>query len=351
VDFQWSPTDNIISYWLGENEEDVQPARVCIMQIPSREVLSQSNLFMVHGAEMHWQKSGDYLCVRVERHNRTKKQNYSNFEIFRMREKNIPRESIELHLDVYAFAWEPVGHRFAMITGEQARPDVSFYTMKGAKHRLLKTLEKKSANEIFWAPEGRFCVLAGLGSLNGVLEFWNTEQMEMMGYQEHFMCTNVAWDPTGRLVASHVSCLNQNMPMENGYNFYSFQGTLLSHTLEEKFMQLMWRPRPPSLLTDKDVKGVKKNLRNFTSKFEEEDKKLAGRRSEDERIKRNRIRAEWVAYVKAKAEEVAAEINARRRANGGALDSERDVDCDVTYEEVNEVISLTQEDLGSVDDK
>jgi translation initiation factor 3 subunit B len=58
---------------------------------------------------------------------------------------------------VIAFAWEPKGHRFAVIHGEGPRPDVSFYSMKsktGAdKLTLLTTLKSKQANALYWSPQ------------------------------------------------------------------------------------------------------------------------------------------------------------------------------------------------------
>lgn len=33
--------------------------------------------------------------------------------------------------------------------------------------------------------------------LNGVLEFWDVEEMALMSAGEHFMATECEWDPTG----------------------------------------------------------------------------------------------------------------------------------------------------------
>lgn len=69
-DFTWSPTDNIIAYWVPEQSNT--PARVTLIEIPSRNELCVRNLFNVADCKMHWQKSGDYLCVKVDRY-KTKK--------------------------------------------------------------------------------------------------------------------------------------------------------------------------------------------------------------------------------------------------------------------------------------
>lgn len=41
--------------------------------------------------------------------------------------------------------------------------------------------------------------------MNGVLEFVDTQDMTIMTQTEHFMATDVEWDPTGRYVVSAVS--------------------------------------------------------------------------------------------------------------------------------------------------
>ena len=71
-DFAWSPTDDYICYWTPE-ERDV-PARVCVISIPSRETFCQKNLFTVKECRLHWQKKGDYLCVKVDRYKSKKEE-------------------------------------------------------------------------------------------------------------------------------------------------------------------------------------------------------------------------------------------------------------------------------------
>lgn len=102
--FSWSPSQNILGYWVAE-DKDV-PARVTLIEIPSKRELRAKNLFNVSECRMHWQKAGDFLCVKVDRYIKAKKtaeskeQKYSglyyNFEIFHMREKQIPVDSIEI---------------------------------------------------------------------------------------------------------------------------------------------------------------------------------------------------------------------------------------------------------------
>jgi len=101
-DFSWSPSDNIVGYWVAE-DKDV-PARVTLLEIPrynydeyslyfnypqrillkvimcpqyfafSRQEIRAKNLFNVADCRMHWQKLGDFLCVKVDRYSKVKKE-------------------------------------------------------------------------------------------------------------------------------------------------------------------------------------------------------------------------------------------------------------------------------------
>ena len=106
---------------------------------------------------------------------------------------------MEVKEPVHAFAWEPVGSKFAVIHGDSQSLNVSFNAIKpGENPVMLKKYERKTANHLFWSPTGQFIILAGLRGMNGVLEFVDTGDFTSMGGGEHFMCTDVEWDPTGR---------------------------------------------------------------------------------------------------------------------------------------------------------
>lgn len=211
-DFNWSPTDNVLAYWVAE-DKDV-PARVTLLEIPNRNETRNKNLFSVADCKIHWQKSGDYLCVKVDRYAKVRREKnefkysgmYYNFEIFHMREKQIPVDSVESKEPIQAFAWEPVGSKFAIIHGESPNISVSFYGVKiGQAPSLLKKFEKKACNHLFWSPSGQFIVLSGLGNMGGALEFIDTNEFLTMNTTDHYQTSDVEWDPTGRYVVTGVS--------------------------------------------------------------------------------------------------------------------------------------------------
>jgi len=54
-----------------------------------------------------------------------------------MREKNIPVDSVEIKEPIHAFAWEPIGSKFAIIHGEPSNNSVSFYNVKSGQAPVL----------------------------------------------------------------------------------------------------------------------------------------------------------------------------------------------------------------------
>jgi len=285
-DFSWSPKENILAYWVAE-DKDV-PARVVLQEIPSRNEIRVKNLFNVADCKMHWQKCGDYLCVKVDRYKKLLKDEkevkyagmYYNFEIFDMQEKQIPVDSVEVKESVHAFSWEPVGSKFAVIHGDLASLNVTFYGIK-AGHTIvqLKKYERKTANHIFWSPMGQFVILAGLRSMNGILEFVDTSDFTTMGTGEHFMSTEVEWDPTGRYVITGVSWWGHKV--DNAFWLWNFQGKILKRSTVEKFCQLQWRPRPPSMLSKEQIKDIKKNLKKYSDQFNAKDKMRQSKASKE----------------------------------------------------------------------
>lgn len=293
-DFQWSPTDNVISYWIPEFGD--QPARVCLMAMPSREVIKSANIFQVKECKMSWQKSGDHLCVSVERWTKSKKQTYTQFMLFHMRTKLIAQDLVEVKEKIQHFDWEPTGSKFAVVFGEPPRIALSVYSIAAGKVTLLKTIDRITANALFWSPRGRYLVVAGLGQMQGVLEFIDTNDMSTMSTGEHFMASEVEWDPSGRYVVSSVSYWrHQN---DTGYYMWSFQGKLLQRELRDKFYQLLWRPRPPTLLSKPQIEDIQKNYKRYQSQFEAEDKMQQTRESDEVLNKRRALMDQWMAFQK-----------------------------------------------------
>jgi len=327
--FSWSPKDSILAYWVAE-DKDV-PARVVLLEIPSRKELRVKNLFNVADCKMHWQKSGDYLCVMVNRYKKILTDNerkyaglYYNFEVFHMQEKQIPVDTVKIEETVHAFSWEPVGSKFAIVHGDSQSNNVSFYGVKKGLQQppeLLKKYERKQANCIFWSPTGQFVVLAGLRQMNGVLEFVDTADFTSMGNGEHFMCTDVEWDPTGRYVITGVSWWGHKV--DNAYFLWNFQGKILKRAVMDRFCQLVWRPRPPTLLSKEQLKEIKKNLKKYSIKFNQKDAQRSNKASAELAAARQKLMSEFTRWKEEKEEQYAKNREARMELRGG-VDTDHD---------------------------
>lgn len=242
MDFEWSPAtttregikqyEQLLCFWTPEMGSN--PARVGMMSVPSKEVVRTRNLFNVSDVKLHWQSQGTYVCVKVDRHSKSKKSLATNLEIFRVREKGVPVEVVDSLKDtVINFAWEPNGNRFVVITTGEApsgaavapKTAVSFFAPEKKGHllgnfKLVRTADRKNSNAIYWSPKGRFVVVATVHSQTGFdMDFWDLDfegdkqegekdfaaNLQLMKTSEHYGVTDIDWDPTGRYVVSSAS--------------------------------------------------------------------------------------------------------------------------------------------------
>ena len=73
--------------------------------------------------------------------------------------------------------------------------------------------------------------------------------------------------------------------VDNGYWIWTFQGRILKRVNLTAFNQLLWRPRPPTLLTAEQIKEIKKNLKKYSAQFESKDRMRLTRASKVHLIK------------------------------------------------------------------
>ncbi|KAI9739769.1 MAG: Translation initiation factor 3 subunit b [Cirrosporium novae-zelandiae] len=377
VDFEWAPAtphragvnqyEQLFCYWTPEIGSN--PAKVGLMSIPSKEIVRTRNLFNVSDAKLHWQSQAAYVCVKVDRHSKSKKSLATNLEIFRIKEKGVPVEVVDSIKDtVINFAWEPKGDRFVLITtgeivGATAVPpktSVSFFCPEKIRtggvgnFKLIRTIERKTSNGIYWSPKGRFVVVATVHSQQSFdLDFWDldfegeksdadkdlTANLQLMSTSEHFGVTDIEWDPTGRYVVSSASFFRHSM--ENGYHLYSFSGELLREEHIDKFKQLLWRPRPPTLLSKDEQKQIRKTLRDYSKEFEEEDQYAVTMANTAIVEQRKRLIQEWRAW-----REEEQKMLEEEREELGIYPEEENADEDgetVVEEIVEEIMEETEE--------
>lgn len=292
---QFSPSDNVLAAWVPEN--GAIAASLHIIEVPSKKVVRERHFYNVNDLKLHWHPLGHFLCAKLARQ-KSKKTVVSSFEIFRMRSKNIPVEVMETDDRVVAFAWEPSGSCFAVAHGADpasGRNSVTIYSLQSHKLKTLKCFEGRPCNCLYWSPRGGTLILAGLGQLNGILEFVDVNTMTSLTTEEHFMCTDIEWDPSGRFcmtaVTQPLTGNDLRFAMENGYKLWTSHGKLLSTINYQQFYQIAWRPRPPTPFNEVEQKRIKKDLRSRNIGDNKEDKLTYWKKfeREDDRIRKGQL--------------------------------------------------------------
>lgn len=92
--------------------------------------------------------------------------------------------------------------------------------------------------------------------------------------------------------------------MENGYHLYDFKGDLLREEHIDKFKQFAWRPRPATLLSREEQKQIRKNLREYSKDFDEQDRIEEDKERGAVVEERRRLLSEWLAWREREKQEL-----------------------------------------------
>lgn len=98
--------------------------------------------------------------------------------------------------------------------------------------------------------------------------------------------------------------------MENGWSIHTFSGNTLAEHPTDKFKQFVWRPRPATLLSKEEQKQVRKNLREYSKEFEEEDRYAVDIANTAVVETRKRVLNEWTAWLRREKELLSEEKDA-----------------------------------------
>ncbi|AMD20557.1 HDL187Cp [Eremothecium sinecaudum] len=323
----------VMAYWTPETNN--QSCKAVIMEMPHKRILRTVNLVQVTGVSFHWQNESEYLCVQVDRHTKSRKTIFTNLEICKLTEREIPFEKVELKDRCMRFAWEPSNDRFVTISKSEnvndnpaiAKNVVSFYApekkadkgiiiSKGIsdmkKWKLVKAIEGKFSNEITWSPAGRFVCVAAIGKMgsrNENLDFYDLDfpsekiinsatdvaaTLRDVAHVNYANATDFQWDSSGRFISFWSSAWKHKA--ENGYRVFNLCGNLIREELITEFNNFFWRPRPECTLTNAEKKKVRKNLKEWASHFEEQDAMEADSATRELILTRRTWLEEWSKY-------------------------------------------------------
>lgn len=252
----------------------------------SEELLGQRNFLSAEKVDMLWHPGGTYLAVKVTLKTSTE------FFLFQMDKKSFPVSRLEIKAGYIPerFIWQATGDYAAILLKPSVNKSagetgiLQIYSFKNSKPKLLGELSSP-ATFIYWAPKGNH--LVGTSFELSVFQFIAVHDDESVSERTRasgFHATDLQWDPTGRFCAMYLSCARKfapGSPSDGHFRIFDFNGKLLYQKERQNFSHLIWRPLPPSLLSQPEVRDVKLHLKEIVKDYERE----SAEKEEKERTK------------------------------------------------------------------
>ena len=113
----------------------------------------------------------------------------------------------------------------------------------------------------------------------------------------------------------------------------------------DRFKQFLWRPRPRTLLTKEQQHQIRKNLKEFSRQFDEEDAAEESNVSAELIALRKRLVDEWNAWRIKSKEELGGDKKATGKKGKGQKQVEEEEDKEEIEVWVDEVIEQIEEEV------
>ena len=131
--------------------------------------------------------------------------------------------------------------------------------------------------------------------------------------------------------------------MENGYAIWDFKGQEIEKHILERFKQFVWRPRPRTLLSKEKQRAIRKNLKEYSRQFDEEDAAEESNVSAELIAHRKRLVDEWNAWRAKCRRELGEEKKGKQKGKGSQgpeteAKEEIAIELEEVLEEIEEVI-------------
>ena len=317
------------------------------MEYPSRREIKTKNFFKVKDEiKMNWSPKGDvvYFKVNTETKKKQKVVPKTNFEFFFVKKRNIPITTLTIEDPVSQNIWSPNGNTLLLvIPGESQKSDFRFYKIDQSTNiKLVNEIKERLFTHINFSPHGKYGIFHSPKSMSGTMEFYDFDNCEYLGQGEHFMMTDMQWDPTGRYLATSVSYHEHQS--ENGFIIWSFLGKMIHNLKVEKFWQFQWRPRPPTLLTEEEELQITKSLIQKKNEIVKESKELERKQKKEIDDKRKKLMTEWKS-LRSKMLEVYKSQKEKRKELRGGIDSDDDSDYIEIEKEKIEILEQKVEEV------
>ncbi|KAI6242660.1 Eukaryotic translation initiation factor 3 subunit B [Aphelenchoides fujianensis] len=357
VTFEWNPSKNLIAYYCEERPAQNAPAEIGVIAFPSRAKERAQRIFSVSAANLFWQKAGNYLAAHTERYNSVRKNKEgqtkltgvaSHLEIFDFSDKLVAVQTLQLTEPFIAFGWEPKGDRFCVLQGSSNKTTPLVYRMdkgKPAPQCISKLEAGIQLNTVSWAPQGGWLAVFAASSSAGHVFFIDTNGSEATKIRgiEHPSVNYGSWDPTGRYF---VTGSLANSRYDPSYRIHTFQGREVYKKSIDTIMRFKWRPRPPVHLTEQKQKEIRRNLKQISAKFEEEDRREQQQLSKEMLAKRKETFEAFNSRRTQHRERYEEERQQRMRLRNG-LDTDEKEAVDMVEEQLTVVVNTEKKELPS----
>lgn len=346
---KWSPSKNILTYCVPGSMNANQPDTVVFFDLNSKKVIREKHYFNTKSLRTTWQNKGEYMFIEVIRY-KTKKQLIYMLDICRVGEKGIPIEEVTLNHAIANLAIDPVKNVFC-ITMHVTPANSSVSHCELATYRINKKVELSSTinlplsgntnadiYNLYFSPAGRYLtVTANIGN-TVQLHFFDTAAVgnstQLLAQEEHDNATDFQWDPSGRyFLTATTRAMTTNVQstwrdkIEDTYIIWTFQGNIIVKNNVEKMYQILWRPRPKSLLSEEQQEIIKNNkLKDiYWKRFDaeaDEDRKSS---QQEYTRRRQEIKASFRAMRQRHLQDYKDEAEERRNLREGRASDDEDL--------------------------
>lgn len=214
--------------------------------------INAKSFFKAQDATMSFSKSGSYVICRTSTDiDRSGGSYYGAIFAYLLscRGRGV-EDSCALPEHCQTVAWSTVDDEFVAVTGKMPST-AALYNFRGNK---VQDLGRVARNTVSWSPHGRFFCVAGFGSLQGSMDFYDRTTMKKIGE------TTAGSPPTWWGWSHDSRCfltatLFPRMRQGVGFEVYSYRGDILYREESEELTQVSWQSvvpittypnRPPS---------------------------------------------------------------------------------------------------------
>jgi len=141
-------------------------------------------------------------------------------------------------------------------------------------------------------------------------------------------------------LGARVLTVDISAQLENGYAIWDFRGQELVKQIQDRFKQFLWRPRPRTLLSKEQQKQIRKNLKEYSRVFEDEDQRESETVNTELVAHRRRLVDEWNAWrARCKRE------RAEQKGQEGGPEKNSEEDKEEIEVWIDEVIEQIEEEV------